>query len=351
MCEAAVADAPDDQTWADNLHQAAREQFESVLGFGVQMIEHAPDFTVTRARSYGDGKLRGLELTREEAERLGPKLFQATYFSRTPTMMMSALFERFGHSAREVLARYLAFDMGGVSARVMPGHVGAFFWSLDHRYTLRSQEQRLLDGFSFHLEVGLRLRMANPTPAVLTPDGTVLESSVPVDREGLWAALTTGRLSLAARGHGPTRHYLAIDTPLASRARRCLTHDEVSVLEGCAAGASAKAQAYELNVSPSAVSRRLATASFKLGLSHPLDAVRLAGGLLRRTAPPMGSLTSAERDVLTLLQQGLSNRDIACERERSTRTVANQVASVLRKTGLGNRRALIAAQRCSAAAA
>jgi DNA-binding NarL/FixJ family response regulator len=49
------------------------------------------------------------------------------------------------------------------------------------------------------------------------------------------------------------------------------------------------------------------------------------------------NLTEAERQVATLLIQGLSNADIAESRRTSSRTVANQVESIYRKTGVRSR--------------
>ena len=53
------------------------------------------------------------------------------------------------------------------------------------------------------------------------------------------------------------------------------------------------------------------------------------------------ALTVAERDILALLQRGLSNAQSARLRSRSIRTIANRVASLLRKTGSTSRRALV----------
>lgn len=53
------------------------------------------------------------------------------------------------------------------------------------------------------------------------------------------------------------------------------------------------------------------------------------------------SLTPAERETLALLLTGASNAAIAASRGVSTRTVANQVASLLRKHGAGSRYDLI----------
>jgi DNA-binding CsgD family transcriptional regulator len=59
-------------------------------------------------------------------------------------------------------------------------------------------------------------------------------------------------------------------------------------------------------------------------------------------AAPAG-LTQAEREVASLLLAGLSNAEIALRRATSPRTVANQVASLFRKLGLGSRHELFAA--------
>ncbi len=55
-----------------------------------------------------------------------------------------------------------------------------------------------------------------------------------------------------------------------------------------------------------------------------------------------GSLTAAEREVAEAALRGRSNAQIAAARGTSVRTVANQFACVLRKTGAGSRRELSA---------
>ena len=57
--------------------------------------------------------------------------------------------------------------------------------------------------------------------------------------------------------------------------------------------------------------------------------------------PPPAKLTSAERDVLARVVRGESNQAIATARKTSVRTIANQVASLLRKTGATSRFDLI----------
>jgi DNA-binding CsgD family transcriptional regulator len=53
-------------------------------------------------------------------------------------------------------------------------------------------------------------------------------------------------------------------------------------------------------------------------------------------------LTLAERKVMELLLGGLSNAAIATARGSSPRTVANQVASIFQKLGVGSRAELFA---------
>ncbi len=48
-------------------------------------------------------------------------------------------------------------------------------------------------------------------------------------------------------------------------------------------------------------------------------------------------LTAAERDVARLVKKGLSNAQIASARGTSVNTVANQIAAIMRKLGVGSR--------------
>lgn len=59
-----------------------------------------------------------------------------------------------------------------------------------------------------------------------------------------------------------------------------------------------------------------------------------------RALTPREVATAAEAEVLELLERGLSNERIAALRRRSVRTIANQMASLLRKTGATSRRQL-----------
>lgn len=59
--------------------------------------------------------------------------------------------------------------------------------------------------------------------------------------------------------------------------------------------------------------------------------------------PPLpAELTRAEREVASLAMAGLTNRQIAAARGGAERTVANQLANVFRKLGVGSRLELTA---------
>jgi DNA-binding NarL/FixJ family response regulator len=54
------------------------------------------------------------------------------------------------------------------------------------------------------------------------------------------------------------------------------------------------------------------------------------------------ALTESEREIVRAAGAGLSNAEIARQRRRSERTVANQLASAFRKLGVASRHALAA---------
>lgn len=56
----------------------------------------------------------------------------------------------------------------------------------------------------------------------------------------------------------------------------------------------------------------------------------------------LARLTTSEREVATLVAEGLSSQEIAVRRQRSVRTVENQLAATFRKLGVGSRAELLA---------
>lgn len=62
-------------------------------------------------------------------------------------------------------------------------------------------------------------------------------------------------------------------------------------------------------------------------------------------APPMESLTDAERQVVAAVKVGLTNAQIAAARGTSVGTVSKQVASIFRKLGIHSRGELASLHR------
>jgi DNA-binding CsgD family transcriptional regulator len=173
---------------------------------------------------------------------------------------------------------------------------------------------------------------------ILSFEGELLDRNTPP--EALWSALCSGRQSLFLK-----RDCYVVG---AGRPDLALSSLERRALEQCAGGVLYKEVAFALEVSPSQLSRLLRDAALKLGVRSALDAVRLVGGLRGGRRVELQSLTLAERAVFELVKRGLTNGDVAALRQTSTRTVANQVASVLAKTGLPSRRAVVTSQVSSA---
>lgn len=236
---------------------------------------------------------------------------------------------------------------------------------------LGQRERQFLTRIALHLETGLRLRLQpGAVQAKLRPDGRLLDA--PSELSGsareqfsqhvgqveasrtrrnrsqdtaleMWTALVGGSFGLVEREErGLGRYYAVLGTDH-TRHLRALSALEARVTELSARGLSGKAVAYGLGLGPSAVSRNLTSAAQKLGVRSRNELVQLASCLLGTGAtPPRGAaaLSNAERDVLELIRLGFSNARIAQERQRSERTVANQVASLLRKLQVPSRRAL-----------
>ena len=74
----------------------------------------------------------------------------------------------------------------------------------------------------------------------------------------------------------------------------------------------------------------------RIGMPTLLGRVRSEGGLAPRRPPPDG-LSPRELQILLLVAQGLSNREIGERLVVSEHTAANHVRSILRKTGCANR--------------
>lgn len=166
--------------------------------------------------------------------------------------------------------------------------------------------------------------------------------------DGRWTLLDCfdrdGKRFLVARRNEPR---VAPELALTARERQVAAH--------AAIGHGVRLIAYELGLAPATVCEQLRAAMRKLGVStraelaaaHHLSTsadatVARADGLAffasqRRARPREATLSPGERAVVALVERGLSNAEIAASRGTSTHTVANQVARVFRKLGVGSR--------------
>lgn len=183
------------------------------------------------------------------------------------------------------------------------------------------------------------------------------------ERLQLWPALLGGRYTVIDRFDGSgARYVVAHQNPATAADLARLSGRERQVVEGVAAGKLEKALAIDLGVSESHISKVLHRALRRLGLSSAIDlalvascsdSVTLDDEVLGKSivaafrlqgpaADALVGLTPAERAIAADILRGLSNREIAARRNRSQRTIANQVASVLDKMKVPTRRALAA---------
>jgi DNA-binding NarL/FixJ family response regulator len=166
-------------------------------------------------------------------------------------------------------------------------------------------------------------------------------------------ALLAGRWSLVDRFDSEGRRFVvAYRNPPGVLDPRRLSVRERDIASRIARGMSQTAVASELGVSASTVASVASGIVKKLGLrstrelplfwrdtsGHPVALGRDdLFGLCSAEDASTAKLTPAEREVLEGLARGLSNREIADRRRSSLRTVANQVAALLKKHGASSR--------------
>src|SRR5258706_12476681 len=110
-----------------------------------------------------------------------------------------------------------------------------------------------------------------------------------------------------------------------------LTPREEEVVAHLRLGLPLKVIAIELGLHPSTVSMHVGSGARKLGACGRLALVKV------ESEPDWSVLTASERDVAKLARDGLSNAAIGQLRGTSPRTVANQLARIYRKLGVGSR--------------
>jgi len=175
--------------------------------------------------------------------------------------------------------------------------------------------------------------------------------------QSMWQALAAGWLLLRAAQLDGSGWYVAHCNADAAASSRGLTPRQLAIAQLAAQGAANKTIAHRLGVTASTVSDQLTEVRRKLGVQSRAELVSLVAALAATPVHELtvgceriaigvcrdarsnthDSLTGAENEVATLAAQGWSNQRIALARGSHSRTVANQLASILRKLGLQSR--------------
>jgi DNA-binding CsgD family transcriptional regulator len=368
VIEAAMAPAPDDESWAKGVLETAAPIFGRPSFLSFAAVEHPPDGSSFRVVT--EVGQQTFKLTVEGCiDRFGVR---ALYYPPRAVVRGSDVLPSLVGPAgwAQLRASFGTQDVYALFAHPVPGVAAVLCAGSDVLLPpLSRQRARMLTQISLHIEAGLRLRRRPQSiKAVVTSEGRIVhfENGAPnpttltqrvhdIERarsrrsrgtaEGLalWQALVDGSVSLVERREGTRRYYLVLENAPEKQPMRAFTTGEIDAASYAARGLSAKLVSYALGISEPRVSSRLASAAMKVGLATRIELVRIAAMLTRdpRARFAATALTTTEHDVLELLGQGLSNAEIATIRNRSVRTIANQVAQLLRKTRTSSRRDLV----------
>jgi DNA-binding CsgD family transcriptional regulator len=367
VVETAYAEISGEADWLRAVVGAVKRALGGSWVSGAVLVELREGWVSTRAVRGKTSPLEGGPTLGLGA--IGEAAIRELYFPRAPLVVMHDVRSRQPPHVREridALLKGSGFTDGfGLTANPRPTSSIAFYAGCSRRVTLSPSQRRMLMQVALHIEAVVRLRYRPEiVRAVLASDGRLLhrEAGAPaaeplraaiqgieralVSRSlDLWPALVYGHLSLVARREGGRRQYLVVENAPQVQAMRTLTGREIDVLSNAARGLPAKLISYALGLSQSTISEVLASATAKMGLISRTELVRIAALLTGVPTEQNGDapqLTPAEADVLELVTRGLSNAEISAIRNRSLRTIANQVAELLRKTRSPSRRALAA---------
>lgn len=194
--------------------------------------------------------------------------------------------------------------------------------------------------------------------------------SAPCSLGQVWEDLVSGRSVLVSAFSDEQRCY-AIFRQVTDGARRALRARDRELVEHNLLGESEKVLAYDRGVSISTVAGRLSCGLRSMGLESRAAQVpilvsiavhafhgearwqrygaelpfgRTSHRLVSAPRPDLAlpaTLTLAEQHVVRLLIEGSSHAQIALARNRSERTIANQLASAFQKLGVSGRRPLL----------
>lgn len=190
-----------------------------------------------------------------------------------------------------------------------------------------------------------------------------------VDLAGLWPALVSGRAQIIESGSTPAQRYLRLAAASESRVRTRVPEHRIRMFERVLLGESQKVVALEAGCSTSTVATAVSRCLRAMGLNCRCSGIpallvlllHVLHGRTRRVALTVerlpdnavhivlgdrlenysDHLSAGEAAVVRLLVEGKTHAEIARWRRTSTRTVANQIASVYRKLGVSGRMELL----------
>jgi DNA-binding CsgD family transcriptional regulator len=377
IVEACYRQDDSDDDWLLGVLDAARPLLDLGGGIALSMVQEQPEGRRI-VLSRGAGRLSDMvRMSWPVIEQLDADNYRKLFYPRQPVVSTSSLAHEFSLPAQAALTSLLAQartrDLMGMLGYPGEGWVFAMFVAVDEG-AVTPGVREALRRLRIHVEASLRLRLfaSADSVAIIGANGRVEHvrdgalddelraalgaQTANIERArstreraddehalALWHALVEGRLSLVERVESDgKRFYHAFENAPHVRASRAMTDTEAVVLSLTLRGLSGKEVAYSTGLSQARISSALALAAERLGFTRREDLLRVGANLLQsQEEVTSAELTQAEQDVLALVRSGLSNHEIAVARGTSINTVANQLASLLRKTGATNRRALL----------
>lgn len=355
VVEAAFEERATTERWLEGVVEALRPVVDEGAGIAGAVVAMGPTGFVVDARV-----TRGGHPDARALEALLPRDVHAASSLALSGRPLSSLLELRNLVRRDACD---AFPNGSLAdARIFVGHAAVntavVIVAPSERRGSVAGHSRDLSRLALYIETGFRLHLRRVHPGrvaglgerYVRPRSRVDSARHPVgiadvgDPTGLWEGVTNGTYSVAeTRTTDGACSFLALENPLAAQHYRALSSREAEIARLVGCGHSSKSIAYSLCASQAGVSRALGDVAAKIGLPSRTSFASFAGAVLgANTGHPHEPFTLAEHAVLDLVRRGSSNAEIACRRGTSERTIANQVAALLRKTNTPSRRALAA---------
>ncbi|MFT3925311.1 MAG: helix-turn-helix transcriptional regulator [Myxococcales bacterium] len=322
------------------------------LGLGLLLLrEESTRASVLLASGTGPGGQASVSAIGRALSDLEPESLRQLAYGRQSTGSIASWLPRLSASARAQIRLSLtnvgAHDALFVLAFPARDYVAALLIPVDAK-GLDPRVRESLPRLRSSLERELRESVL-PRELIrgwVRPSGEDFENSSgeALSRAELWCALASGCATVTPVRHpDEARRYAVFENSPLVAPSRALTDTERFVIDQTLGGVAGKCIAYAAGLTDSRISDCLATAARKLGLTTRSELLSLCAGLRLEELPskPKPVLTDAEREVWRLLKDGLTNQEIATRRNTALRTVANQVASLLKKTGAASRRSLL----------